>query len=146
MIKRNVTKLRLLADRIEQVNSSLSLTVAESHALLASRQTLDHHMANLDFEAGMDVHSQYLEALEELVLAEELLCSDLLRRGESLAGEAETVFHVSGGAGGREEAEDGLDREKTVVSILRGRSLAGNLLLYYIGWSHSTKVILPVSS
>ena len=39
----------------------------------------------------MDVHSQYLTAVEELVRAEEVVFNDLLRRGEALAGQAETA-------------------------------------------------------
>ena len=103
VIKRNVDKLGLLADRIERVNSALSLVVAESHKILdhsflASQEHLTDHVANLNYEAAykmvtaMDVHAQYVEAVEELVRAEEVICNDLRRRGETLAGQAETAF------------------------------------------------------
>ena len=103
VIKRNVDKLGLLADRIERVNSALSLVVAESHRILdnsflASQSHLTDHVADLNYEAAykmvtaMDVHSQFIEAVEELVRAEEVICNDLLRKGETLAGQAEVVF------------------------------------------------------
>ena len=103
VIKRNVDKLGLLADRIERVNSALSLVVAESHKILdnsflASQEHLTDHVANLNYDAAykmvtaMDVHAQYVEAVEELVRAEEVICNDLRRRGETLAGQAETAF------------------------------------------------------
>ena len=103
VIKRNVDKLGLLADRIERVNSALSLVVTESHKILdnsflASQEHLTDHVANLNYEAAykmvtaMDVHSQYMEAVEELVRAEEVICYDLRRRGETLASQAETAF------------------------------------------------------
>ena len=69
VIKRNVDKLGLLADRIERLNSSLGLVLAEAPARIASQQDLDHPLADISYEVGLDVQSQYLEALEELVLA-----------------------------------------------------------------------------
>ena len=103
VIKRNVDKLGLLADRIERVNSALSLVVAESHRILdnsflASQSHLTDHVADLNYEAAykmvtaMDVHSQFIEAVEELVRAEEVICKDLLSKGETLASQAEVVF------------------------------------------------------
>ena len=130
VIKKNVDKLGLLADRIERVNSALSLVVAESHKILdhsflASQEHLTDHVANLNYEAAykmvtaMDVHAQYVEAVEELVRAEEVICIDLRRRGETLAGQAETAFS-------EDVWEDVSDPgDKQVIRLLRrGEALA----------------------
>ena len=132
VIKRNVDQLRLLADRIERVNSSLGLVVAEAPALLASQQDLDHPLVDLSYEAGLDVQSQCLEALEELVLAEERVCSDLLRRGESLAGEVGSAFPAKSRAGGDKDKKD---QQEVVICIGSSASLATVLRQCYIGWT-----------
>ena len=124
VIKRNVNKLRLLADRIERVNSSLGLVLAESHELLASQQHLDHPIVKFSYEASMDVQWQYLDTLEELVLAEELLCSDLLRRGEQLADEVGSAFLAKSVAGQEGDSEDSPDRRAIVSCITSSASLA----------------------
>ena len=103
-IQENVDKLGRLADKCEQVNSKLVKVVAESHKILdnsffASQVHLTDHVANLNYDACLDIgtacaaYSQFVEAVQELVQAEEEIYDNLLRRLEKMELEAQMMFH-----------------------------------------------------
>ena len=117
-------KLGHLADKCERLNTNLSQVVTESHKILdnsffSSQVHLTNHVANLNYDAcidiviAMDVHSEYMETVQELVEAEGRTCEALVWRGEELAREAENVFRrvqdVEGVYKKVEEAELGTD-------------------------------------
>ena len=97
-------KLGRLADKCEQVNSKLVKVVAESHKILdnsffASQVHLTDHVANLNYDACLDIgtacaaYSQFVEAVQELVQAEEEIYENLLRRLEKMELGAQMMFH-----------------------------------------------------
>ena len=103
VIKKNVDKLGHLADKCERLNTNLSHVVTESHKILdnsylSSQVHLTNHVANLNYNACIDIviainaHSEYMDAVQELAEAEEVICNDLMERGESLSREAELFF------------------------------------------------------
>ena len=103
-IQENVDKLGRLADKCEQVNSKLVKVVAESHKILdnsflASQVHLTDHVTNLNYDACLDIgtafatYSQFVEAVQELVQAEEEIYDNLLRRLEKMELEAQMMFH-----------------------------------------------------
>ena len=103
-IQENVDKLGRLADKCEQVNSKLVKVVAESHKILdnsffASQVHLTDHVANMNYDACLDIgtacaaYSQFVEAVQELVQAEEEIYDNLLRRLEKMELEAQMMFH-----------------------------------------------------
>ena len=103
-IQENVDKLGRLADKCEQVNSKLVKVVAESHKILdnsflASQVHLTDHLTNLNYDACLDIgtafaaYSQFVEAVQELVQAEEEIYDNLLRRLEKMELEAQMMFH-----------------------------------------------------
>ena len=103
VIKKNVDKLGHLADKCEQLNTNLSHVVTESHKILdnsflSSQVHMTNHVANLNYNACIDIvlainaHSEYMDAVQELAEAEEVICNDLMERGESLSREAELFF------------------------------------------------------
>ena len=96
-------KLCHLADKCERLNNNLSQVVTESHKILdnsflSSKVHLTNHVANLNYDAFLDiviakeVYLEYLNAAQSLVEAEERTCEALVWRGEELAREAEAVF------------------------------------------------------
>ena len=96
-------KLGRLADKCEQVNSNLGKVVAESHKILdnsffASQTHLTDHVTNLNYGAcldigtAMDTYSEYVEAVEDLVEAEEDICINMLQRLESMNAKSERIF------------------------------------------------------
>ena len=102
-IRENVDKLGRLADKCEQVNSNLGKVVAESHKILdnsffASQTHLTDHVTNLNYGAcldigtAMDTYSEYVEAVEDLVKAEEDICINMLQRLESMNAKSERIF------------------------------------------------------
>ena len=103
-IEENVAKLGRLADKCEQVNSNLVKVVAESHKILdnsffASQVHLTDHVANMNYDACLDIgtafaaYSQFVEAVQELVQAEEEIYDNLLRRLEKMELGAQMMFH-----------------------------------------------------
>ena len=105
-IRENVDKLGRLADKCEQVNSNLGKVVAESHKILdnsflASQVHLTNHVTNLNYGAcldigtAMDTYSEYVEAVEELLEAEEDICINMLRRIEKMNMKAEKIFEMA---------------------------------------------------
>ena len=124
-IEENVAKLGRLADKCEQVNSNLVKVVAESHKILdnsffASQVHLTDHVANLNYDACLDIgtacaaYSQFVEAVQELVQAEEEIYENLLRRLEKMELEAQMMFqeaskskyHLSGDSGSEDTDKD----------------------------------------
>ena len=104
MIKKNVDKLGHLADKCERLNTNLSIVVTESHKILdnsflSSHIDLTNYVANLNYDAclnvviAMDAYYEYMDTLQELVEAEQVICNDLMEKGESLCREAEFLFH-----------------------------------------------------
>ena len=102
-IRDNVEKLGRLADKCEQVNSNLGKVVAESHKILdnsflASQAHLTNHVANLNYSAcldiniAMDTFVEYVEAVEDLVEAEEDICVNMLQRLEKMDSKAQLMF------------------------------------------------------
>ena len=102
-IRENVEKLGRLADKCEQVNSNLGKVVAESHKILdnsflASQTHLTNHVTNLNYSAcldigtAMDTYSEYVEAVEDLVEAEEDICVNMLQRLEKMDSKAQLMF------------------------------------------------------
>ena len=99
----NVDRLGRLSDKCEQVNSNLGKVVAESHKILdnsflASQTHLINHVTSLNYGAAMDIftamdtYSEFIEAVEELVKAEEDIFSNMLRRLEKMTATAEEIF------------------------------------------------------
>ena len=125
-IEENVAKLGRLADKCEQVNSNLVKVVAESHKILdnsflASQVHLTDHVTNLNYDACLDIgtafaaYSQFVEAVQELVQAEEEIYENLLRRLEKMELEAQMMFqeakyHLSGDSG-----SDDTDNDKELL-------------------------------
>ena len=102
-IRENVEKLGRLADRCEQVNLNLVKVVAESHKILdnsflASQAHLTNHVTSLnygaclDIGAAIDAYSEYVEAVQELVEAEEEICANMLHRLEKMNAKAQILF------------------------------------------------------
>ena len=102
-IKDNVEKLGRLADKCEQVNSNLVKVVAESHKILdnsflASQAHLTNHVTSLNYGACLDIgtaidaYSEYVEAVQDLVEAEEEICANLLHRLEKMNEKAQILF------------------------------------------------------
>ena len=130
-IQANVDKLGRLADKCEQVNSKLVKVVAESHKILdnsflASQVHLTDHVANLNYDACLDIgtafaaYSQFVEAVQELVQAEEEIYNNLLRRLEKMELEAQMMFHKASESkyhlSGDSDSED-TDKELLVPDI-----------------------------
>ena len=124
-IQENVDKLGRLADKCEQVNSNLVKVVAESHKILdntflASQVHLTDHVTNLNYDACLDIgaacaaYSQFVEAVQELVQAEEEIYENLLTRLEKMELEAQMMFqeaseskyHLSGDSGSEDTDND----------------------------------------
>ena len=124
-IEENVAKLGRLADKCEQVNSNLVKVVAESHKILdntflASQVHLTDHVTNLNYDACLDIgaacaaYSQFVEAVQELVQAEEEIYENLLTRLEKMELEAQMMFqeaseskyHLSGDSGSEDTDND----------------------------------------
>ena len=102
-IKENVDKLGHLADKCERVNSNLVKVVAESHRILdnpflASQAHLTDHVTNLNYDACLDIgaaidtYSQYVEAVQELVDAQDEICINMLQRLETMNTKAQIMF------------------------------------------------------
>ena len=102
-IRQNVDKLGRLADKCEQVNSNLGKVVAESHKILdnsflASQAHLTNHVSNLNYGACLDIgtaidtYSEYVEAVQDLVEAEEDFCDNMLQRLEKMNVKAQLIF------------------------------------------------------
>ena len=102
-IRENVDRLGRLADKCEQVNSNLGKVVAESHKILdnsflASQTHLTDHVTNLNYGACLDIgtaidaYSEYVEAVQDLVEAEEEICANLLHRLEKMNEKAQILF------------------------------------------------------
>ena len=105
-IRGNVDRLGRLAEKCERVNSNLGKVVAESHKILdnsflASQTHLTDHVTNLNYGAcldigtAMDTYSEYVEAVEELLEAEEAICINMLRRLEKMNMKAEKIFEMA---------------------------------------------------
>ena len=106
-IRENVDRLGRLADKCEQVNSNLVKVVAESHMILdnsflASQTHLTNHVTNLnygaclDIGAAIDTYSEYVEAVQEIVEAEDDICSNMLQRLEKMNVKAQLMFLKAG--------------------------------------------------
>ena len=102
-IRENVEKLGRLADRCEQVNSNLVKVVDESHKILdnsflASQAHLTNHVTSLNYGACLDIgtaidaYSEFVEAVQELVEAEEEICANMLHRLEKMNAKAQILF------------------------------------------------------
>ena len=102
-IRENVDRLGRLADKCEQVNSNLVKVVAESHKILdnsflASQTHLTNHVSNLNYGACLDIgtaivtYSEYVEAVQELVEAEDDLCFNMLQRLEKMNVKSQLMF------------------------------------------------------
>ena len=102
-IRENVDRLGRLANKCERVNSNLGKVVAESHKILdnsflASQTHLTNHVTNLNYGAcldigtAMDTYSEYVEAVEDLVEAEEGICVNMLQRLEKMDSKAQLMF------------------------------------------------------
>ena len=102
-IRENVEKLGRLADRCEQVNLNLVKVVDESHKILdnsflASQAHLTNHVTSLNYGACLDIgtaidaYSEFVEAVQELVEAEEEICANMLHRLEKMNAKAQILF------------------------------------------------------
>ena len=102
-IRENVEKLGRLADRCEQVNLNLVKVVDESHKILdnsflASQAHLTNHVTSLNYGAcldsgaAIDAYSEFVEAVQELVEAEEEICANMLHRLEKMNAKAQILF------------------------------------------------------
>ena len=103
VIRKNVDKLGQLAEKCERLNSNLDKVVAESHTILdnsffASQTHLTEHVTNLNYNACLDIgmaidtYSEYMQAVEEMVDAEDIICNDLADRLEKMNKEAQSLF------------------------------------------------------
>ena len=103
VIRKNVDKLGQLAEKCERLNSNLDKVVAESHKILdnsflASQTHLTEHVTNLNYNACLDIgmaidtYSEYMQAVEEMVDAEDIICNDLADRLEKMDKEAQSLF------------------------------------------------------
>ena len=105
-IKENVDKLKRLADKFGKLNFSLCKVVAESHRILdnpflASQAHLTDTMTSLNYDAWFDIgaaidnYSQYVEAVQELVEAEDEVCMNMLQGLENMNVKAQIMFQKS---------------------------------------------------
>ena len=103
LIRKNVDKLGQLAEKCERLNSNLDKVVAESHKILdnsflASQAHLTEHVTHLNYNACLDIgmaidtYSEYMQAVEEMVEAEDIIYNDLADRLERMNEEAQSVF------------------------------------------------------
>ena len=103
VIRKNVDKLGQLAEKCERLNSNLDKVVAESHKILdnsflASQTHLTEHVTNLNYNACLDIgmaidtYSEYMQAVEEMVDAEDIICNNLADRLEKMNREAQSLF------------------------------------------------------
>ena len=103
VIRKNVDKLGQLAEKCERLNSNLDKVVAESHKILdnsflASQTHLTEHVTNLNYNACLDIgmaidtYSEYMQAVEEMVDAEDIICNNLADRLEKMNKEAQSLF------------------------------------------------------
>ena len=103
LIRKNVDKLGQLAEKCERLNSNLDKVVAESHKILdnsflASQAHLTEHVTHLNYNACLDIgmaidtYSEYMQAVEEMVDAEDIIYNDLADRLERMNEEAQSLF------------------------------------------------------
>ena len=103
LIRKNVDKLGQLAEKCERLNSNLDKVVAESHKILdnsflASQAHLTEHVTHLNYNACLDIgmaidtYSEYMQAVEEMVEAEDIIYNDLADRLERMNEEAQSLF------------------------------------------------------
>ena len=103
LIRKNVDKLGQLADKCERLNSNLDKVVVESHKILdnsffASQAHLTDHVTHLNYNACLDIgmaidtYSEYMQAVEEMVEAEDIIYNDLADRLERMNEEAQSLF------------------------------------------------------
>ena len=103
LIRKNVDKLGQLAEKCERLNSNLDKVVAESHKILdnsflASQAHLTDHVTHLNYNACLDIgmaidtYSEYMQAVEEMVEAEDIIYNDLADRLERMNEEAQSLF------------------------------------------------------
>ena len=103
LIRKNVNKLGQLAEKCERLNSNLDKVVAESHKILdnsflASQAHLTDHVTHLNYNACLDIgmaidtYSEYMQAVEEMVEAEDIIYNDLADRLERMNEEAQSLF------------------------------------------------------
>ena len=103
MIRKNVDKLGQLAEKCERLNSNLDKVVVESHKILdnsffASQAHLTDHVTHLNYKACLDIgiaidtYSEYMQAVEEMVDAEDIIYNDLAERLERMNEEAQNLF------------------------------------------------------
>ena len=103
LIRKNVDKLGQLADKCERLSSNLDKVVVESHKILdnsflASQAHLTEHVTHLNYNACLDIgmaivtYSEYMQAVEEMVEAEDIIYNDLADRLERMSEEAQSLF------------------------------------------------------
>ena len=103
LIRKNVDKLGQLAEKCERLNSNLDKVVVESHKILdnsflASQTHLTNHVTNLNYGACLDIgtaidtYSEYVEAVQDLVEAEEDICVNMLQRLEKMNVKSQQIF------------------------------------------------------
>ena len=103
LIRKNVDKLGRLAEKCERLNSNLDKVVVESHKILdnsflASQAHLTEHVTHLnnnacvDIKMAIDIYSEYMQAVEEIAEAEEIIYNDLAGRLERMNEEAQSLF------------------------------------------------------
>ena len=103
LIRKNVDKLGQLAEKCERLNSNLDKVVVESHKILdnsflASQAHLTEHVTHLNYNACLDIgmaidtYSEYMQAVEEMVEAEDIIYNDLADRLERMNEEAQSLF------------------------------------------------------
>ena len=96
-------KLGQLAEKCERLNYNLDKVVVESHKILdnsffASQAHLTDHVTHLNYEAcleigiAIDTYSDYMQAMEEMVKAEDIIYNDLADRLEKMNEEAQNLF------------------------------------------------------
>ena len=96
-------KLGQLAEKCERLNSNLDKVVVESHKILdnsffASQAHLTDHVTHLNYNAGLDIgmaidtYSEYMQAVEEMVEAEDIMYNDLADRLERMDEEAQSLL------------------------------------------------------
>ena len=93
LIKKNVEKLGRLAEKCERLNSNLDKVVVESHKIL-DNSFLAHlnYNACVDIKMAIDTYSEYMQAVEEIAEAEEIIYNDLAGRLERMNEEAQSLF------------------------------------------------------
>ena len=103
VIRKNVDKLGQLAEKCERLSSNLDKVVAESHKILdnsffASQTHLTEQVTNLNYNACLDIgmaidtYSEYMQAVGEMVDAEDIICNNLADRLEKMNREAQSLF------------------------------------------------------